>query len=272
MCLTKNCFNCLKPGHRSSDCKLKRSCGVNGCNQKHTKFLHPLGPKPVINSPTVRKNESSADCVQLESNCSATVHGRSRLALPIVAVRVRAPGGGPEMSTFALLDNGSMTTFCTNALADRIGVQGKKENMILNTIDQPGRQVVTQSMSLEIAKLNSGNSSFYSLTPGFTRMAIPCGQSHIAMYEDVCRFSHLQDIQLPNADTNEVSILIGQDHSDLLPFKVRRGDKVGMPYAVNTRLGWALNGALAVPGTCSESFVNFVDRPSLDEQLELLEN
>lgn len=110
------CFNCLRLGHGANECRLTRTCGIEGCNQRHTKFLHPLGPR-----------SESSDSSSGEVNCNATTGSIARLALPIVAVKVRAPGGGPECEAYALLDNGSTTTFCTQGLAQKIGVQDHKE-------------------------------------------------------------------------------------------------------------------------------------------------
>ena len=33
------CFNCLRSGHSARNCKLNRTCSVDGCGRKHTKFL-----------------------------------------------------------------------------------------------------------------------------------------------------------------------------------------------------------------------------------------
>ena len=54
--------------------------------------------------------------------------------------------------------------------------------------------------------------------------------------------SHLSDITLPDVDTKEVHLLIGQDNPSLLiPKEVRVGG-IGAPYAARTILGWILNG------------------------------
>ena len=34
------CYNCLKGGHGSADCKTDSTCAAKGCRMKHTKFLH----------------------------------------------------------------------------------------------------------------------------------------------------------------------------------------------------------------------------------------
>ena len=34
------CFNCLRVAHRAEACKLARNCSVQGCNNKHSRYLH----------------------------------------------------------------------------------------------------------------------------------------------------------------------------------------------------------------------------------------
>lgn len=36
----KRCFACLRPNHNSRDCKDMITCGVNGCNARHSRWLH----------------------------------------------------------------------------------------------------------------------------------------------------------------------------------------------------------------------------------------
>lgn len=51
------CFTCLKKGHRTIDCKVKRICGVNNCKRHHHKLLHEGKPKTSVET---RVNESSS--------------------------------------------------------------------------------------------------------------------------------------------------------------------------------------------------------------------
>ena len=251
----KLCFNCLRPGHGAIDCRLTRTCGIEGCNQKHTKFLHPVGHR---SEPAQSGGSSSV------ASCNAATCSSARVALPIVAVRVRAPGGGPEFETYALLDNGSTTTFCTEELAEKVGVDGEGATLIINTLDRPGRQIATRSVALEITSF--GGQEFSEMSSVFTRSAIPCSTSHVPLCSDISSFAHLRDVDLPAVNTDQVTVLIGQDNADLMtPLEVRRGSKQRMPYAVKTVLGWVINGALGTG--YGDTYVNFVDC-GLEEQLQ----
>ena len=71
---------------------------------------------------------------------------------------------------------------------------------------------------------------------------------------------HLADLKMPTAEHNQVDLLIGQDHSELLvPLEVRTG-KDKDPFAIRTHLGWVVNGNLAVHNTTQRYSVHFVKK------------
>ena len=67
-----------------------------------------------------------------------------------------------------------------------------------------------------------------------------------AITADVKRFPYLTDIDVPSIDTNDVMFLIGTDSPDaLIPLEVRSGES-HQPYAIRTRLGWAIRGPIHI--------------------------
>ena len=50
-------------------------------------------------------------------------------------MRVRDGEGGPEIETYASLDNGSDSTLCLSSLAESVGVSGKPVHSSLSSID-----------------------------------------------------------------------------------------------------------------------------------------
>ena len=55
-------------------------------------------------------------------------------ALPIVPVKVRAKGNPGFIETYALLDNGSNSTFCSLSNLENLGFSGKKSRRTLTTM------------------------------------------------------------------------------------------------------------------------------------------
>ena len=62
--------------------------------------------------------------------------GSPRVALPIVAVTVKGEESGTSVNTFALLDSGSTSTFCSDKLLQQLGVHGRKEILNLTTLEK----------------------------------------------------------------------------------------------------------------------------------------
>lgn len=244
------CFNCLKYGHRVDRCNLNRTCTVKGCNRKHTRFLH-VG-RPEVESPT----ETS----------TATGAGGSRMGLPIVPVRVSADD--VQVDTYALLDSGSTSTFCTEGLRERLLVTGVKQNLRLSTLHGDRRNLTVQVVSLQVKGLGVDAGEFIDLPRVYVKKQLNISISHLASFDDIRSYSHLSDLDLARSDTNKIELLIGQD-ANLIPLDVKAGEP-GEPFAVRTKLGWAVNGPLDSEGSGNDVSSNFVDAggATLDQQLK----
>ena len=66
--------------------------------------------------------------------CNWTTTEGPATALPILPVKVSAQGSPFCIKTYALLDTGSNSTFCSNMLLDRLGVKGKHLKLKLTTM------------------------------------------------------------------------------------------------------------------------------------------
>ena len=138
----KLCDNCLSPFHFAAGCKRSKSCNISGCNlkQKHLISLH----EPILlyersqrrnrngdnidvrNSKSNGNSEAPNGFVGLAGGNSQTGDGCEMKALSIVSVKVKGRSKGMVIETYALLDNCSMATFCTEQLLEDLGVHGKK--------------------------------------------------------------------------------------------------------------------------------------------------
>lgn len=267
----KLCFNCLQTGHRSDSCNLRRKCSVPGCDKKHTRFLHhptasitrsvvPEEPRAVDQSATDDNPvETTSGLVEVEDRCMATGAGMTKVALPLVLVKVWSPDRTRYVDTYALLDNGSTTTFCTERLARSIGLEGKKDILTLSTLQQSGSRVETAVVSLDLTDFSEQNA--VRLETVYIRQELPVKPQNGATADDVKMWSHLQDIELHDATVDKVELLIGQDCPEaLMPLEVRYGDKHSLaPFAVKTVLGWTIQGPIS-KSSRQRAVVNFVSK------------
>ena len=157
------CFSCLRGGHQSRGCYKKKPC--SHCNGRHASPMHSDSSEDTHEQPTPEnasqqpargrekedQNRSQRDVDQksLLSDESSGVERVCNLtttegpALPIVPVKVSAQGSPFCIETYALLDTGPHSTFCSKMLLDRLGVKGKHLKLKLTTMGRQRRLVVS---------------------------------------------------------------------------------------------------------------------------------
>jgi hypothetical protein len=88
---------------------------------------------------------------------------------------------------------------------------------------------------LEIMSLDQKNS--IQLLAIYSKDKIPVSKLHIPTMEDLQKWPHLHDIDLPQIDS-DIGLLIGNNITDVCsPLEVRVGP-AGTPYATRSALGW----------------------------------
>ena len=272
------CDNCLQTGHMAKSCPKDNFCKVSDCkiNRKHSTYLHPQGSNDshgtkddASKNLTASKQEdhslaknnfvSTVD----DSLCTATGAGTLRTGLAIVPVKVRAKEGSIVVETYAFLDSGSNTSFCTEHLVSQLGVAGTETTLSLTTMDCENVKSKSKVVSLEVCDLEEKNS--VELPIVFTRTKLPVAKEDIPRQDDVNRWPHLQGISLPQIDS-DVELLIGNDVPLALEPKEVRASSDGGPYAVKTILGWTINGPLGK----GDKTTRKVNRIHSDAELKLL--
>ena len=249
------CKNCLVPGHFVKDCPKRSFCRVHDCKEKHSTFLHPKRIKETLEKPKddpdpptivpkndeVSSNESSNGYVRIKGQSQPAVKGTSTTGLAIVPVRVKAKGTDKTIETYAFLDSGSNTSFCTEKLLKQLNISGKRTALSLTTMENVNKPVECSSVNLDVFNLDETN--YVELSNVFSRPRLPVSKDCMANQSDVERWSHLVGIEIPQIDA-DVGLLIGSDVPEALqPLEVRRSNNGG-PFAARTIFGWVLNGPL----------------------------
>jgi len=189
-----------------------------------------------------------------------------KTALPLVPVRAWSADGTRYVSTCALLDSGSTTSFCTENLAKSLGIEGKLETLTLSTLEQAGGRVEMPALSMRVTDIK-GQKVVHFENIYATRKLPVTAQSGVTA-EDVSKWPHLRGIDLVGSSMlNRVDILNGQDMPEALtPLEVRRGGSRA-PYAVKTVFGWTVQGPVG-RSQQAEAIVNFVKDEALQESLD----
>ena len=180
-------------------------------------------------------------------------------------VKVKARGQHKKVLTYAFLDSGSNTSFCTDALLRKLDAKGGKTTLSLTTLQTTNETIECSLVNLEVSDLSDLN--VIELPIVYSRPSLPISTNAFGTQEDVDRWPQLKGITVPNIE-EENGLLIGSDVPQVLqPVEVIES-KNGGPFATRTVLGWVLNGPLGRTGP-EEATANFHDaNANLSKQFE----
>ena len=184
-------------------------CSVDQCSisQKHLGSLHDallasFRRKQEENheqGPSVGSNlnltQPQSDHVVMKSSVSIAGGSHECKALPIVPVKVKGRGCGEIITTYALLDNGSTSTWCNESLAKRLGVVGPRIEVSLSTIEKDCNPTSCHRVCLEIKDMDE--IYLIELPEVLTKEKLNISTDSVACQDDANRWSHLSGIQVP---------------------------------------------------------------------------
>ena len=171
------------------------------------------------------------------------------------------------IETYALLDNGSTNTFCSDDLIEELHITtGVKEVLSLTTLEKANNSIETTVVSLDVSDLDGNN--FIHIPHVYVKHALPINVTVVGQ-EEIDRWPHLAGLVFPSVILQKVTLLIGQDVPEaLIPLEVRIGDKQE-PYATRTALGWSINGPVSMSLSRNHrAVVNYVHVDPLVKQVE----
>lgn len=238
------CFGCLTQGHMGKDCKRRATCEI--CSKKHPSLLHSKRDEntdQVNIKPETSGHSAPQDDVSAMSEVSAvTGAGGNNCILSIVPVHIKSKRGNTIVETYAFMDSGSSATFCSERLMRRLGVHGKKTQVLLRTMGQEKPVSCFKLSDFEVRGLTENK--YISLPDVYTHTDIPVSRDNVPVEKDLERWPYLlKEVRLLQIDA-DVEILIGTNaHAAMEPWKIIHSQDDG-PYAVKTTLGWVVNGPL----------------------------
>ncbi|KAL7880597.1 hypothetical protein SRHO_G00028510 [Serrasalmus rhombeus] len=252
------CLYCNK-GHTLSACNKIRGLlnkerieFLKGKSKKHPTLLHTKREedgnqaiaKPEKSSEGFSSERSTPrEQVSSKSELSAvTGAGGSDCILSIVPVRIKSKKSNNTIETYAFMDSGSSATFCSERLMRRLGVIGKRTQVLLRTMGQEKPVSCFVLSDLEVCGLTE--SKYISLPDVYTHTDIPVTRENVPAEKDLESWPYLRkEVRLPQIDA-DVEMLIGMNaHSAMEPWKIIHSQDDG-PYAIKTTLGWVVNGPL----------------------------
>lgn len=237
------CTNCLRAGHDEQRCRLS-SCRL--CTQRHNTMLHNS-----ITIPKPSTSISSEGCVvlpnvneqkQTESSkvtLSSIHHSQVLLSTAIIHVQ---DYNGHTHKVRALLDNGSTSSFITEALQAKLGIPIHSISLSVQGLNNQSSKI-TKGCDVIISSLtNSGYTTNVNcfVVPHITQL-IPTSQINCNCFS-IPSHIHLADstFSMPS----EVQMLLGADifWDVLLHNHIALGRN--KPTLIETTLGWLVTGSI----------------------------
>ena len=170
------CFG-LSTEHTARNCPKRKTCAIVNCTRKHPTVLHTnsVARRPEANNATTSSSSREevlhvqSAMVNADGKISALVGtDASKTAMAVVPVKVWPKGNGTPVITYAFLDNGSSSSFCTEALMRQLGVNGPRTLISLTTLDR--KNSLTDSFVLQdLAISDLDENVFVKLPTLYTR-------------------------------------------------------------------------------------------------------
>lgn len=240
------CFNCLSKGHGIKSCKSKHSCLK--CKRRHHTSIHvEEEQQEAAESASIESVSPSASTQVNVTALASTVGG---VLLPTVSVTV-SDVNGRSHKVKVLLDSGSMSSFISQDLSQKLAILQNPANVQIEGITKSTTQI-TASCDISIHSLNKG----YTLKANC--LIIPRITSKLPARKISTENWVIPDnINLADplfSHPEEVEILLGANYfwDVLLPGRVHLGPN--MPILHNTKFGWILSGPLPFVTSRQESF------------------
>ena len=207
------CLNCLAPGHFVQDCPKKSFCRIQGCNENHYTFFHSerrreqKEAQKSANSKEDKGKEPTATVKNgyIQGNVFQASNDSSVVGLAIVPVKVRVKGQEANVLTYAFLDAGSNTSFCTEDLLKKLNVTGEKANLSLTTLQTENKPIECSLVNLEVSDLCE--SATVELPMVYSRPSLPVSTDTIGTQEDLNRWPYLKGIEIPSINA-EIGLLV----------------------------------------------------------------
>ena len=250
---SNRCYNCLKPGHRQSECRSPGAC--RNCQFKHHTSLcaqkRQYNPVQQRGAGTVQSTQpgNPTNNTNYQGLTTATAwESTGSVLLQMAEAEIRKPLGVKYITGKIFLDSGSQMSYCTNKVKEELDLDILGNDVLeLNTFGRTESDITPSDIvTLQIVK-GSFSKNITVHTTDFICGALPSFKisnkklqefGSIKLANPRCRYE----------GSHEINILIGAD----LYWEFVGTDSITTSFgarAVNSKLGWVLSGRVAdTPG------------------------
>lgn len=256
------CGYCLKSSfHKYVDCKSKKQCSVNGCEQYHHPMLHSDGRHVRYKrSKTNQISEAppSKSFAPITNNqISTTPQPTQDTSKPQPMLVHKYEEGNPRfqilpitlfsgekepLKTFAMIDNGSSCSLIDQSIAEKLEITGTRDPLsILWSDGSVQEHLNSERVTLCTSGTTHGKRFEIENVRTVSDLKLPTQSQNAS---ELKKFEHLKDLHLPNFENARPMILLGLRHAYFTaPDEIRKGKSPYEPIAIKTLFGWAVYGS-----------------------------
>lgn len=236
------CFACLRKGHQLSKCRKKKQCVNDGCQHFHHPVLHDSTPSSTVkptaegDSPTVKPML----CLRADE---------AQVAFRILPVELIGPKG--KSKVYALMDEGACTSMMDKGLAQKLGLHGDEDCLLLQWYDEKVTKEKATVVSCDIEGMGTGCKRLrLRNVRAIERLNLP--QQSLVVDELVSKYPLLDGLPLIGYQNVKPLVLIGLNNAHLTFSRKTIDCSPDGPLAVQTPLGWVVYGPTGMPGVSQQ--------------------
>ncbi|XP_055913262.1 uncharacterized protein LOC129946907 [Eupeodes corollae] len=248
------CFACLKKNHQTRMCRKKSPCDINSCQRNHHRLLHNHQQRLSTEAPVFQPPNPQSHTAVANGFCTnGSTVSRNTTRLRILPVSLK--NNSVVVNTFALLDPGATLTLISEAVANKLQMDGKLAPL---SIQWANGDVANEDESKVGSVHISGtflNARTYALNDVRTVKHLPLQRQSVDRERLIEKWPYLKEINFESYDNVQPTILIGENNGLLTATRQLIHNKSNNPIASRTWLGWTISGN---DGSDKASEVNLV--------------
>ena len=210
----------------SRDCKI-RTFSVPRCGRRHNRVLHTDLAKQ-----DNTKNVSDAT--------TAVATNITQGGIPVVLIKLKKRD--LSLNVLAMCDSGSSISVVDKSVVFKFQLQGKKASLSVAGI-HGSQDVKTEIVPIAVSAYEK---SLPLTTVKFcVHTKLKLGDQIVELQELKDSYPHLRNLPNQSYNLNDVQLIPGQNCYDIHhPFELKKSENRAAPWAVKSKIGWALGGPL----------------------------
>ena len=186
------------------------------------------------------------------------------MCLKVIPVTIGNKVTHKKVKTYALLDNCSDVTLCSDGLVSELMLDGEKTEYSLSTVNSESEKMSGLDVSFYIEPIDGTEK--IDVDHAWTVKEIPVSNENIPTQNLINRFPHLEGLHFPEVQEKEVTVLIGANIPQVFWTLEERRGSYKEPVAVRSPLGWTLIGPTGQRTSSRKPSVNLIVNTKKEEE------